>query len=408
METRNPSVALTSRERVLAAIDHREPDRLPVDLGGFRATGIMAMAYADLKEYLEITEGEILVFDAPQQLAYVEASVREWVGADALPLDLGTVVGWRDWRLADGVRARICANFLTEDDGGGGEYHIGPDGTRLKHRPATSFYFDPIYHPLQEASTPAEIDAYRWPIVTDEELELLRREAKRLRENEGRDMALIGTLSAALLEAAQDVRGWDTFMLDIAGAPALAERLLDNMVESYLINIERYFGALDEYVDIIQVGGDLGTQRGPQINPSVWYEMFQPREKLYYDHIRRAKPEVRILKHSCGGIYPLIPGLIDAGLDILNPVQISAAGMDPRRLKEEFGSYLTFWGGGTETQSILPFGSPEEVYANTAELISIFKPGGGFVFCQVHNIQAQVPPQNVEAMYQAVHDNWRY
>jgi uroporphyrinogen decarboxylase len=144
------------------------------------------------------------------------------------------------------------------------------------------------------------------------------------------------------------------------------------------------------------------------MKPSIWYEMFQPREAAHWGHIKKVKPDIKIFMHSCGGIYPLIPGLIDAGLDILNPVQVSAEGMDPQRLKDDFGSRLTFWGGGTETQRVLPFGTPEDVYRNATELIRVFKPGGGFVFCQVHNIQAKVPPQNIEAMYQALHDNWAY
>jgi uroporphyrinogen decarboxylase len=399
---------MNHRERVMAAVNHQEPDRLPVDLGGMHSSGIMAMAYQDLKDHLGMTGGELLIPDAPQQLAYVEEPVRDWIGADVLPLDIGMVVGWRDYTLPNGVRARICANFLTQDDGSGGEYAVDAQGNKLKYRPASSFYFDPIWHPLQQAETAADIDAYEWPILTDEELELLHREAKRLRENEGKDFAIIGVLNAALLEIAQDVRGWDTFMMDIVGEPELAERLLDNMLHSYFTNIDRYFGAVGEYIDIIQVGGDLGTQRGPQMKPDIWYQMFQPREALYWGHIRKVKPDIRIFMHSCGGIYPLIPGLIDAGLDILNPVQISAAGMDPRRLKEEFGSRLTFWGGGCETQRVLPFGTPEEVYANTRELVEIFKPGGGFVFSQVHNIQARVPPQNIVAMYEAVHDAWEY
>ena len=399
---------MNHRERVMAAVRHLEPDRLPVDLGGMTSSGIMAMAYQDLKDHLGITEGELLITDAMQQLAHVEASVRERFGVDVVLLDMGMVVGWRDCTLPNGVRAKICANFLTESDGRGGEYEVDVAGNKLKHRPASSFCFDPIYHPLQEAESIADLSKYEWPILTDEELEILRREAKRLREKEGKDFAILGEFHASLLEMAQDVRGWDTFMMDIVGDPAMAEHLLDRMLESYFTNIDRYFGAVGEYVDIVVVGGDLGTQQGPQMKPETWYEMFQPREAAYWGHIKKVKPDIKLFMHSCGGIYPLIPGLIDAGLDILNPVQISAAGMDPRRLKDEFGSKITFWGGGCDTQRVLPFGTPDEVYNHTKEMLGIFKPGGGFVFCQVHNIQAGVPPQNIVAMYEAVKDNWLY
>ena len=267
------------------------------------------------------------------------------------------------------------------------------NGNRLKHRPASSFYFDPIWHPLQDAQTAADIDAYEWPILTDEELELLRREAIGIREGEGRDYAVIGVLNAALLEIAQDVRGWDTFMMDIVGEPELAERLLDNMLESYLTNIDRYFGAVGEYIDIIQVGGDLGTQKGPQMKPDIWYEMFQPRESPVLGPHQEGQARHQDLHAQLRRDLPADPRADRrrAGHPQPGPGQRRGHGPAPaqggvRRSK------LTFWGGGCETQKVLPFGTPEEVYENTSELIEIFKPGGGFVFCQVHNIQAQVPP----------------
>jgi uroporphyrinogen decarboxylase len=152
----------------------------------------------------------------------------------------------------------------------------------------------------------------------------------------------------------------------------------------------------------------MGTQSGPQLRPALYNELFQPRDKVLWGRIHQLRPHVAVFLHSCGGVYDLLPGIVDAGCDILNPVQFSARGMDAGRLKREFGSSLTFWGGGCDTQRVLPFGTPDEVYEHTRAQIEILKPGGGFVFAQVHNIQANVPPANVVAMLEAVRDGGAY
>jgi len=197
-------------------------------------------------------------------------------------------------------------------------------------------------------------------------------------------------------------------MMDLAGNRSFAEALLDKILENHLKNLQLFLDAVGDYIQIIQMGGDLGTQNGPQIHPDLYYELIQPRQEILWQRIHQKKPDVAVFLHCCGAIYDLIPGIIDAGCDVLNPVQISAKGMDPKRLKQAFGDRLCFWGGGCDTQSILPFATPEEVYEHTLENIDIFKPGAGFVFCQVHNIQHNVPPENVVAMYEAVKDNWQY
>ena len=395
---------MNHRERVIAAIHHKEADRLPVDLGGMRSTGIMAMAYTDLKEHLGITKGDIYVYDTGQQLAYVEDPVRREIGCDVVALDGGMLVGWRDYVLPDGRPAKISANFRTEPDGEGGEFALDASGRRVSHRPANSYYFDGIYTPLENVTTVAELERFAPPPTPDEWLPILQSEAQRLHEET--DYAIMGSFGGAFLEGGQGLRGWGNFMMDLAGNRAFAEALLDRMLDHYLRNVELYMDAVGDYIHIIQMGGDLGTQSGPQIHPRMYYDLIQPRQKALWGRIHELAPDVAVFLHSCGGIYEFIPGLIDAGLDVLNPVQISAKGMDPQLLKEEFGNQLCFWGGGCDTQHVLPFGTPEEVYEHTRCNIEIFKPGGGFVFCQVHNIQAAVPPQNIVAMYEAVHDSW--
>lgn len=396
---------MNHRERVVAAVRHQPVDRVPVDLGGMRSTGIMAIAYHQLKQRLGITEGKLQIFDTMQQLAYVEAPIRERFGCDVVILDLGLLQGWRDYNLPDGTAAKITATFQTEPDGEGGEFSLDDQGSRVGHRPENSYYFDSYGPaPLAEAETIEDLDRHLWRVYTDEELEALRKEAKRLYEET--DYAILGSFGGAFLEGGQGLRGWDQFMMDLAGNRAFAEALLDRMLAHYLRNVELYLDAVGDYIQVIQMGGDMGTQNGPQIRPKMYYEIFQPREKELWGRIHRLKPEVSVFLHCCGGIYDLIPGIIDAGCDILNPVQISARGMDPERLKSEFGDRLCFWGGGCNTQTVLPFASPQEVYDHTRREIEIFKPGSGFVFSQVHNIQVGVPVENILAMYQAVQDCW--
>ncbi len=397
---------MNHRERVVASIRHQEPDRMPVDLGGMRSTGIMAMAYAEFKRHLGIDEGDLYVFDTGQQLAYVEAPVRERLGCDVLILDGGLLAGWRDYRLPNGMPAKICADFITEPDGQGGEYALDDSGRRVSHRPASSYYFDTTYRPLAEATSIEDLDRYDWPILTDEYLTKLQKEARRLYTET--DYAILGSFGGNFLEGGQGLRGWDNFMMDLAGNRPFAEAILDRLLTRHLRNVELYLDAVGDYIQIIQMGDDLGTQAGPQIRPRLYYDVIQPRQKELWTKIHRLKPQVAVFLHCCGGVYELIPGIIDAGCDVLNPVQINAKGMDPVRLKREFGGKLTFWGGGCDTQQVLPFGTPEQVYEHTRHQIEIFKPGGGFIFCQVHNIQASVPLENMAAMYQAVRDHWAY
>ena len=393
---------MNPRQRVIAAVHHQEPDRVPIDLGGMRATGIMATAYAALKTHLGITGGDISVYDPGQQLAAVEEPVRAAIGCDVVSLDGGLLDAWRPYILPDGTPARIGRGFLTEPDGSGGEYAVDEMGRRHRHRPAASFYFDPLHFPLEEASSAADLESYSWPLLTDDALTGLQREARRL--DEETEYAILGAFGGSFIEDGQCLRGWTNFMMDLAADRPFAEAMLDRLLDAHLRNVALYLDAVGDRLQIIQVGGDLGTQNGPQISPRTYEELIQPRQKAFWTRIHELAPHVAIFLHSCGGIRELLPGIIDAGCDILNPVQFGARGMNLADLKREFGNQLCFWGGGCDTQQVLPFGTPEEVYHHTRRNVECLMPGGGFVFCQVHNIQAATPPENIVAMFEAVRD----
>lgn len=392
---------MTHRERVLRALNHEEPDRVPIDIGGTIVTGITALAYRNLKAYLGIDDRPIRLVDCAQQLAWVDDELLEHFDASVLPLyrlvdGFGIRLdAWQEGALTDGTRALVPAGFNPVWEGGA--YGIKRDDVTLAKRSKNSFYYDTVYHPLADARTPSELREgfERWmPPIDHEEADHLRQESRRLRET---GYAVVGQFGGNLLECGHELRGYARFMMDLARG-RLAEYLLDLLVERHLENLEIYTDAVGDNVDVIQFGDDFGMQNGLQISSSLYRKVFKPREKKMWDFIKK-KGIYKIFLHSCGSIYEIIPDLIEIGLDIINPVQISAKDMGPERLKREFGRDLVFWGGGCDTQAVLPQGTLEEIETHVRENIEIFAPGGGFVFAPVHNVQPDVPPENIAAVY---------
>jgi len=410
---------MTRRERVLAAIAHREPDRVPVDLGAMRSTGITAVAYGRLKEYLGMGGGSIDVYDVIQQLARPEQAVLDYVGADVV--DLGRVflqdeADWQPFVLPDGQAARIPAYIRFVSDGKGGRLALASDGVPIGAMPASSHYVDQIVFPLVDWNgDPSVLDRLPelqnhviWAALpspphhvppTPENLAEIRRHAERLHRTT--DYAVMAGFGGNLLEWGQFLCRMDQFFIDLAADRPKALALLDKLVESHLAGLKRFLPAVDGMVDIIQMGDDLGTQTALEISPKMYREVFKPRQKILFDFIKK-NSGLKVFLHSCGAISDVIPDLIEVGVDIINPVQTSAAGMDPARLKRDFGKDITFWGGGCDTQRVLPAGTPEEIADHVRERIEILAPGGGFVFTQVHNIMPHVPPRNVAAMVETV------
>ncbi len=407
---------MNSRERVMAAVDHRETDRVPIDLGGHRSSGIMAVAYDKLKKHLGITSGDIYVYDFVQQLAIVEEPVLDRFGVDTIELGRGfdrDPDHWRDWVLPDGTPCKIPATIQpVEVDGDWHIYH--EDGTLIAIQKAGSLYFEQTCWPLADSEdevfgdleTPQEKvmwSVLRSPPTTidyDEEgLWALEEGARALRAST--DRAIIGLFGGNLLEMGQFLFRNDNFFLLLAAESERAHRFLDSLVELHLQNLERFLSAVGPHIDIIMFGDDLGMQTGPQISPSMYKEFFKPRQRLMWQRAKELA-DVKVMLHSCGGIYPFLGDMIDVGLDIIQPVQISAQGMDPERLKREFGQDICLWGGGCDTQQVLPNGESDEISEHVRRNIDILFPDGGFVFQQVHNIMADVPPENVVAMLDAV------
>jgi uroporphyrinogen decarboxylase len=196
-------------------------------------------------------------------------------------------------------------------------------------------------------------------------------------------------------------------MMDLAGNPEFAGALLDKLVEANIQRLKQVLPVVEGYVQIVQTGDDLGIQTGPQLSPKLYREVVKPRHKWLYQYLRK-HTDAYIFIHTCGSVYEFIPDFIEMGIDILNPVQVSAKDMDTKKLKDEFGKDVTFWGGGCDTQKVLPFGTPSEIKEEVKKRIEGLAPDGGFVFTQVHNIQAGIPPENIMAMYEAVKDFGKY
>jgi len=410
----------TSRERVMRAVAHQEPDRVPVDLGGHRSSGIMAIAYNKLKQHLGITSGDIYVYDFVQQLAIVEPAVLERFNVDVIEMGRGFALNpedWRDWVLPDGTPCKIPA-FIQPAKVDGDWQILDPDGSLIAIQKEGSLYFEQTCFPWLESGggdfsgLSAAMDKVMWatlgsppaPIGFDDAgLQQLAEGAKRFRASS--DRAIIGLFGGNLMEWGQFLFRMDNFLMRLAMEPARMHRFLDRLTEMHLANLEKFLSAVGPYIDIILFGDDLGMQRGPQISPKMYHEMFFPRHRAMWMRAGELA-DVKVMLHSCGSIAPFIPDFIEAGLDILQPIQISARSMGAVALKQEYGRDLCLWGGGCDTQHTLPRGTPDEVVAEVSRQVTTLAPGGGFVFQQVHNIMADVPPQNVVAMLDAVNAGW--
>jgi len=407
---------MNPRERVLAALNHRQPDRVPVDFGGHRSSGIAAIAYRKLRQALGLPERPIRVYDPVQQLAIIDEDVLERFQVDTIEMGRGFALDdkdWADWTLPDGSPCQMPVWALPERQPG--QWAIRSESGRiLAKMPDGALYFEQCYWPFLEEDDldklPEALAENMWCAVASPPGPLaagpdgprrLTEGARRLRQRT--DRAIIGLFGGNLLEIGQFLYRIDNFLMLLAGDPRRAHEFLDRLVEIHLANLERFLGAVGPYIDVILFGDDLGMQNGPQMSRAMYNEFFKPRHGRLW---RRAKElaNVKVMLHCCGGIRPLLPDLIEAGLDATNPVQISCAGMDPRELKAEFGDKLTLWGGGCDTRFILPQATPDEIRRHVREQLQILGPGGGFVFQQVHNILANVRPENVIAMFDAVRE----
>jgi len=385
------SKQLTSRERVLAALNFQIPDRVPIDLGGFQS-GIHKKAYEDLLSYLGRVE-EIVMLDPVQQLVRPSEDILKLLKAD-----IRYVCALGPESFDGTIRQNYRKGELWHDlrDEFGVLWSM-PDKQQL--------YMDISHHPLAEASL-EDLASYPFPDGSDpSRFEGLREEVLNIRENT--PYAVSTGIGGVVYETCWYLRGLERWFMDMMENPSFCEALLDRVLKFWLDYYTGFMKEIGDIIDVVMIGDDLAGQNGPLFQPEFYRAVVKPRQKKLVQHIRSLS-SAKIWYHSCGGVVEYIPDLMDNGIDILNPVQITAQGMDPVYLKEKFGKDLVFWGGGIDSQHILPFASPEEVKASVKANMEAFKAGGGYVFNNVHNIQAGVPPENILAMYEAAYEFGAY
>jgi len=413
---------MTSRERILAAVDHREPDRVPVDLGATPSSGISAIAYGRLKAHLGMTRGATRVYDVVQQLAQPEDEILDRFRVDVV--DIGRAFNaddsaWRPAVLADGQAAQYPAWFVPERQPDGSFVARMPDGLVIARMPAGAPFFDQTYFPYLDgypadfSDLSTEMGRVLWAALAHSPWDhagdrgfwdMLRARVIELRH--ASDRALMIVCGCNLFEWGTFLRRMDNFLVDLVSEPSRVEALLDALMERHLAVLERVCRAVGDVADILRFGDDLGTNSGPFMSPATYRRLFKPRHAMLCDYVHRHSG-MRTFLHSCGSIRALLPDLIEAGYDIVNPVQTDCRGMDAEGLKADFGGDICFWGGGCDTRHVLPAGTPQEVKDHVKRRLDVFMPGGGFVFNTVHNILPEAPPQNVVAMYEAIEEYGR-
>jgi len=410
---------MNSRERVLAAIDHTEPDRVPIDIGGSIVTGIMAGALARLLPFLGLENQRVTIHDQFQMLGEVTPQIAEKLKVDVIPVEPEAISfnlrnrNFKPWRLFDGTEVLVPGEFNVEiSSEGDWLMHDGGDRTRpvVARMPRNGFYFDQLsITGWDKDYRPPSVEELRrtgWRRLKEPELVFFQERARTLRESTDKALHFTNWGDATLGPAwIGSVAEW---LVLLVTEKEYVRELMDLALETAIQNLKLYWQALGPNIDIISIDGyDLGSQRSELFSPKIFEEFYEPCYHAQCEWIHQNTPW-KIFKHCCGSITRTIEPMIRAGIDILNPVQTSAVGMDPVWLKQQFGDRITFWGGGIDTQRILPFASSEEVYHHVADRLRVFAPGGGFIWSPIHNIQYNVPPENVMAALQAVYDFGKY
>ena len=376
---------MNSRERFLAALNHEEADHVPLELGSTQVTGIHVVAYRNVRKVLGLPEVEVQLSDVIQGLALPDEDFIKLWGVDARGLFPLNSHNW---------------NVVVEDAGDYWAYH--DEWGITHHRPKPNGLYFSVHHvPLgQPDLTVQDIETHKWPNMNDpQRIAGLWELAERYRAD-GYAVVLKDPF-AGLFEMSQRIVGMESILMIMAGTREVAGALFEKLLQLNLDFWEMALPRLADVVDVITTADDYGTQTSQLISPRMFRQQIKPHLKVLFDRVTQLAPGAKRFFHSCGNVRPLVPDFIEIGVDILNPVHIRAEGMDPAELKREFGKDLVFWGGGVDTQGVLPNGTPEEVKDDVRRNIEALAPGGGYVFNTVHNVQADVPPENLVAMWEA-------
>ncbi len=386
---------MNSRERMLTTLRHREPDKVPFDMAGTNVTGIHVRAYRNLRACLGLPEMPPNFSDVVQQIVIPDEDIFERLEIDTRGLFPRTGSNWN----------------ITNEEVGDRLRYVDDWGLVLEFPQDGGHWYSLVKSPIDDPETTVEaVENHTWPKSDlPERLEGLRDQAIRFR-SEGKVVILKG-FCAGLVEMGERVRGMENFLCDILLAPKVAEAVMEKVLELKIRFWEMALDALGDVIDIVHEADDFGTQESQLISPEKYRELVKPREAELFEFLRRKLEETKtpgegryIFFHSCGNIRPFLPDFDELGIDILNPVHTTVPEMEPNALKRDFGARFTFWGGGVDTQGILPSGTPQQVRENVRRNVEALAPGGGYVFNTIHNIQGEVPPENIMAMWEALQE----
>jgi len=413
---------MTSKERVRAAIEHRQPDKLPVDFGSSFITGIHCSVVENLRKHYGLEPRPVKVCEPYQMLGLVEDDLLDAMGIDTAPVFPNrTIFGfvnedWKPWRTPWGQDVLVSRHFEIDERPDG--TYVYPQGDRSAppsgHMPSTGYFFDSIIRQddIDEDNLDVEDNLEEFGPMKPEEEKYWREQAELARGSQraivthlnGTALGDIALVPAPFLTAPKGVRDVAQWYMTVATDPDFVQDLFDRQVDIAIGNLEKLHAIAGDVIDVVIVcGTDFGTQESTFCACSTYDEIWLPRYKRINDWIHQ-HTTWKTFKHSCGAIESFLPSIIESGFDIINPVQCSAKGMDAKLLKERHGDRITFWGGGVNTQKTLPFGTPDEVRREVLERCETFAPGGGFVFNAIHNVQALSPTANVVAMIEAVRE----
>ncbi len=419
---------MTHRERIKAALNHRQPDRVPVDFASTMTSGISASAVSTLRKALGLDDSDarVKVTEPYQMLGEVSDDLKEKMFIDVYGLfNIDNMFGfpnkdWKPWTMFNGTKVLIPGKFNTEPDErgwipmyAGGDKNYPPSA----YMPKDGFYFDSTsrQRPIDDAHLNPEDNLVEFGPYSDELCEYLERESKRVYEETdyaimysmgGSGLGDIALVPAPWSKERGGIRDVEEWYISTVARRDYVYEVFERQTEIAIENFQRVYDAVQNRIEaVFFTGTDFGTQNGPFISPDAYRDLFKPFHKKMTDWVHQ-NTSWKTFMHSCGSIRAFLDDFIEAGVDIINPVQVSAAHMDARELKTEYGDKLVFWGGGVDTQMTLPFGKPEEVYEQVSERIRIFNQNGGYVFNTIHNIQQGTPVENLTAMLKAIEDSF--
>ena len=391
---------MTGRERVLATLNLQKTDCIPFEIGGTDCSSVHVVAYKRLRQRMRLPDRPIRCGCLIQLVAQTDADVMDALGVDVEVLWFGSRQT-RTWHTPFGVDLIVPEQFDVEDLSDGSSVVRNPEGVAYAKRAADAYYHDPVGAPLGEVTSPGELDQFdslfeRWDYsyTYDEPLDALAARAEE--QYQATDRAVVTLWRLHYLQAGMLMRGYEQFLMDLVVNKDLTHAIMAKLHQAYLDRIDAFLGSFGPWLDVVFLTDDLGTQKGPMISPAVYEEMIFPYISEAVSRIKAAGKKV--VMHSCGSVAAFVPHLIEMGVDALNPVQVSARGMNPADLVRQYGKDIAFWGGGCDTQHALNASDPQAVRADVRRRLDEFGPDAHLVFTQVHNIQYDVPPENILAL----------